>query len=334
MRYRSFGNTGLEVSYLSYGAAPLSCMYGDLSDDDAKYAVHMAIDSGINYFDVAPGYGPNGLAEERLGTALEGSRHKIILATKTGRYDTGAYQAPNYEFAYDKKTVRTEFEKSLRRLRTDYVDVLQVHDITNSRELSYILEETVPELEKLRDEGKIRFIGITSLYLDALKYVLDRSSSVDTVLNFCRYNLADTSLNGYFREDIEKRGLALVNASILFMGMLTCNNKTVVRVRKSEKFAALREAVQIACKLCEAEGTTLPEQAFLFGMEYREAATTLVGMGRPESVRRNLDMLDKSCDKNLCAKLQIILAGKSGFPDMGQAGGISLHPSPGAGSGT
>ena len=86
MRYRTLGRTGLEVSILGFGASPLGNEFGQADPREGERAVHLAIERGINYFDVAPYYGRT-LAETRLGEALCGRRDRIILATKMGRYD-------------------------------------------------------------------------------------------------------------------------------------------------------------------------------------------------------------------------------------------------------
>src|SRR5450432_2583433 len=85
VEYRKLGRTDLKVSVLGFGTSPLGDVYGTTDPQESKRAVALAIDRGINFFDVSPYYGIN-LAEERLGEALVGKRHKIILATKVGRY--------------------------------------------------------------------------------------------------------------------------------------------------------------------------------------------------------------------------------------------------------
>ena len=85
MEYRVLGKTGIRVSVIGFGASPLGNEFGPADFDEGLRAVHLAIDHGINLFDVSPFYGLT-LAEERLGKALEGRRDKVILATKCGRY--------------------------------------------------------------------------------------------------------------------------------------------------------------------------------------------------------------------------------------------------------
>lgn len=325
MKYRELGRTGLQLPVIGFGAGQFGDMYGDTTQKNCTETAAMAIDAGINYFDVAPSYGPEGLAEERLGIALKGhDRSKLVVNTKCGRWDHGVIGAPIYEYSFEPKKIRAELENSLRRLQMDYVDIYQIHDINNCPNLNYLIEETIPELEKLKQEGKIRFIGITGAYLDTMKYILDRTNAVDSVLSFCRYNLIDTSLKGYFSEYIQNRGLGLINASILYMGMLTPNVKTLVHWRDKQLLHNIREAVEKANELCVKAGTSLPEQACLFGLAYEEPASTLIGMGRPSSLERNLKLLEKSRNLELEQELLSLFHGKSIFQDVGQIDGKTI----------
>ncbi len=322
MRYKTLGRTELKVPVMGFGCGAFGDMYGGTTQENCNELVAMALDAGINYFDTAPSYGPEGLSEIRLGKAIRGiPRDRLIINTKCGRYDHGAVGAPSYEYVFDAARTRTELENSLRRIGTDYIDVYQIHDVNNCPDLRFIVEETVPELEKLREEGKIRFIGITGTYLDTLSFLLDHTSLIDTVLNFCRYNLIDTSLRGYFTKYIEERDIGLINASILYMGMLTSNLKTLQHWRSKKMLDPIRAAVKKANVLCEAAGTSLPEQAFLFGMDMDEAASTLVGMSNPRSLKRNLETLKKPRNPELEEELLEIFRGTSIFPDHGQIDG-------------
>src|SRR6202167_3011207 len=121
MEYATLGRTGLRVSKLGFGGSPLGNEFGAADPAEAERAVHCAIDLGINYFDVAPYYGRT-LAETRLGAALAGRRDKVVLATKCGRYDVAG-------FDFSAARIRRSIEESLKRLRTDHVDVFLAHDI-------------------------------------------------------------------------------------------------------------------------------------------------------------------------------------------------------------
>ena len=121
MIYRELGQTGLSVSILSYGASPLGNEFGAADPNEGVRAVHYAIERGINYFDVSPYYGRT-LAETRLGQALTGYRDMVFVATKMGRYDTGICDL-------SAERVVTSVEASVKRVRSDYLDVFEIHDM-------------------------------------------------------------------------------------------------------------------------------------------------------------------------------------------------------------
>ena len=167
MEQRTLGQTGLSVSILGFGASPLGDEFRKTTETERQQAVDTAIDQGINFFDVSPYYGRT-LAEERLGKALGNKRDKIVLATKCGRYDTAG-------FDFSAERVTRSVDESLQRLRTDRIDVMQVHDIEFG-DLQQVIDETIPALRKVKEAGKIRHIGITALSLTAM--TPDERSSV------------------------------------------------------------------------------------------------------------------------------------------------------------
>src|SRR3984957_596128 len=135
MNYRKLGKTDLNLSLIGFGGAALGGVFGNVDPGEGMRAVHLAVDSGINFFDTSPYYGTT-LAETRLGAALLGRRDRVIIATKCGRYGTN-------EFDFSAKRVTASIDESLRRLQTDYVDLLQVHDLEFG-DAQQIIEETIP----------------------------------------------------------------------------------------------------------------------------------------------------------------------------------------------
>ncbi len=158
MQYNVLGRTCLRVSVIGYGGAVLGIPYYLAREDttdpatQATYtaAIERALELGINYFDTAPGYG-NGISETILGGALSTHRNQVFLASKV-----------TYSGTPD--AIQKSVEQSLRRLNTDYLDVLQFHGgYFNDREADEILNGgRLERLEQLRDAGKIRFIGVTA----------------------------------------------------------------------------------------------------------------------------------------------------------------------------
>jgi aryl-alcohol dehydrogenase-like predicted oxidoreductase len=159
MRYRPLGNTGLSVSEIGFGAwgigglAEDASAYGPTDDAVSRRAVLAALDRGVNFFDTSPLYG-YGHSEELLGSTLEGARDRVLFATKAGYLDFKGTQD------FTPAGLRRSLEGSLKRLRTDYVDLFQLHDPPlEILERDDAIRDT---LESLRQEGKIRAAGISA----------------------------------------------------------------------------------------------------------------------------------------------------------------------------
>ena len=137
--------------------------------------MHEAIDLGVNFFDTAAYFGN---AEERLGKALVGRRDRLIVGTKAGRF---GYT----DFDFSPTRIRRSLENSLRLLKTDYVDILQLHDIEYVP-LRPVFEDSYAELAALRDKGLCRYIGMSGYPLDisfvANQYSLQRSGCATTLI--------------------------------------------------------------------------------------------------------------------------------------------------------
>jgi L-galactose dehydrogenase len=264
------------VSVIGFGGSPLGNEFGAVDSNEAKRAVAAAIDQGINFFDVAPYYGRT-LAEERLGAALQGKREKAILATKTGRYDVST-------FDFSAKRVRSSVEKSLRRLRTDYIDVLTAHDIEfGDRE--QIIHETIPEMRALAQEGKIRAVGISGLQLKMLADVAVRAQ-VDTVLSYCRYNLMLRDLNKWLMPVLQERQIGLINASPLHMRLLTEAGAPAWHPAPQ----AVKQAAAEVVRLCGGGIATL---SLAFCLDHPYISSTLVGISNAAEVASNVRALEQ-----------------------------------------
>ena len=140
----------LGLSRLGLGAAPLGNEYGDVDEREAVRAVHAAIDAGVTVFDTSPYYGRT-VSESRLGDALAGRRDEVVLCTKAGRYDLSLPDG----FDFSPQRLRRSVDESLRRLQTDRLDILLLHDIEFSAP-SAILDEAIPVLHELKQRGKTR----------------------------------------------------------------------------------------------------------------------------------------------------------------------------------
>ncbi len=296
MRYKELCKTGFKVSAISFGAAPLGEEYGPIEPAEGERVVCYAIDNGINYFDVAPYYGGT-LAETRLGQALTGRRHSIILATKVGRYK----RANAEEFDFSATRIRRSVEESLRRLKTDYIDVYQAHDIEFAPR-EQIINETLPAMHQLKREGKIRFVGITAYPLHLLRDVAERAE-VDTVLTYCRYNLMDTSMDEVLTPLTREKNTGLINASPLNMRLLTEKGAPAWHPAPKRVLDVARRAAQY----CRSKNADISELAMQFALAHEYVSTTLVGMSKVRHLTRNLKILETPLDSELLEEVLNII---------------------------
>lgn len=158
MQLRRLGESELKVSEVSMGCWGIGGgdVWGNQEKQDALEAIRVALDSGINFFDTAEAYG-DGASEELVGKALEGRRDEAIIGTKV---------SPDNLAPAD---LRKSCEDSLRRLKTDYIDVYYIH--WPNRKIP--LEDTLGEMEKLKEEGKIRTIACSNFGVEDLQELLE-----------------------------------------------------------------------------------------------------------------------------------------------------------------
>ena len=293
MQRRKLGNTTLETSILGFGASPLGDVFARTDPAEGERAVHCAIDRGINFFDVSPYYGLT-LAEERLGKALQGRRHEVLLATKAGRYGAA-------EFDFSAQGIRKGVEASLRRLRTDHVELLQVHDVEFGS-VEQIIDETLPALQSLKQEGKARFIGITSYSLHLLVRIA-QAFPVDTILSYCRYNLLFTDMDEMLTPFAADRGIGLINASPLVMGLLTPQGAPVWHPAQTEA----RAAAQRMQEICTSHGTDIATVALQFCLAHPQVSSTLTGMSTVAETEANVMIASTPINGDLLKELRGVL---------------------------
>ena len=294
MEYRKLGQTDLNLSIVGFGTATLGNVFGDIDAGEATRAVHFAIDSGINFFDSSPYYGTT-LSETRLGEALAGRRERVILATKCGRYGFD-------DFDFSAKRVIASIDESLRRLHTDYIDLFQLHDVEFG-DVQQIIHETLPALRQLQQQGKARYIGVTG-YPPRLLRRIAEATPVDSILTYCHYNLLNTDMDGVLTAFARKRGIGLINASGLCMGLLTEHGPPDWHPAPQQ----VRDAGKKAAEFCRLHGADLPEVALRFCLDHPYVSSTLIGMATTSQVETGLKLLQSSTDKALLAQVEAILA--------------------------
>jgi L-galactose dehydrogenase len=294
MEYRQLGRTALTVSTVGFGASPLGDVFGLTDPDEAVSAVHFAIDQGINFFDVSPYYGLT-LAETRLGKALQGRRERVVLATKCGRYGDEL-------FDFSAARITRSIDESLTRLRTEYVDLLQAHDVEFG-DARQIVEETIPAMRALQQAGKVRAIGISGYSLPVLISIAEQAQ-VDTILTYCHHNLLIVEIEETLLPVAERLGIGVINASALHMGLLTENAPPHWHPAP----LAVRSAAKQVMELCREYGLNGSEVALRFCFGFPKVASTLVGMSTREQVQSTLRALHMREDLRLMAEIRRVVA--------------------------
>ncbi len=294
MEYRKLGKTDLDLSLIGFGTSILGDIFGKVDFAEAARAIHLAVDSGINFFDCSPYYGIT-LAETRLGAALAGRRERAIVATKCGRYGFA-------EFDFSAKRVIASMDESLRRLQTDYIDLFQVHDVEFG-DLQQVIDETVPALRRLQEQGKARYVGITGYPPKALRHIAE-AVPVDSILSYCHYNLLNTDMDDVLTKFARERGIGLINAAGLCMGILTENGPADWHPAPAE----VRDAGRKAAEFCRLRGVDIAELALHFCLDHPYVSSTLIGMATTREVESSLKLLQGSTDKALLGEVKGILA--------------------------
>jgi len=293
MKYRLLGKTGLEVSRLSFGASSLGSVFRQTDDEEGVRTVHAALDAGINYIDVSPYYGAT-KAETVLGKAIsQTSRDRFYLSTKAGRYGVDS-------FDFSRSRIESSLEESLRRLNTDYVDILFLHDIEFVHP-AIILEEAIPALNRLKEQGKIRFTGICGLPLALFEQILPQAQ-VDAIISYCHYSLNDTTLLGLLPL-LDKHGVGLVNASPISMGLLSTRGTPEWHLASPELKAACLRAAELVAE----RGGDIAKLAIQFSTGHERIPTTLVSTANPANIARNAQWTEEPMDEELLKDVLDIL---------------------------
>jgi L-galactose dehydrogenase len=290
MEFRELGGTGLAVSAVSYGTAPLGGMFGATDEPRALASVQRAVDAGITFFDSSPYYG-NGLAEERLGKALRGIRDRVVVGTKAGRYGLD-------DFDFSPARVRASLEESLRLLGTDYVDTFLLHDI-EFVDLDPVLTDSYGEMVRLREEGKCRFIGVSGYPMATLRRAIGETG-IDVVLSYAHGTLLDTCVQRDLLPVARERGVGVINAAAVALGLLTPGGSRIGHDHPAD--ADIREAARRVVAVCEESGVDVSFLANQFAIQRSGCATTVVGTTNPRHLDTAIAAADTPIDEALLAR--------------------------------
>lgn len=229
MEYRKLGNTELELSAITYGAFAIGGnMWGGNEKKDSIDSIHASIDNGVTTIDTAPFYG-FGLSEEMIGEALKSQdRSKVQLLTKFGLVwdgsnngkgefffdaDDNGKKLPVYKYS-SKESVIKEIEESLKRLRTDYIDLLQIHWPDSTTPIS----ETMEAVETLIQQGKIRAFGVSNY---SIPQIQEAQKTIQIASNQVAYSMLNRKIETDLIPFTVEEKIGIIAYSPMERGLLT-----------------------------------------------------------------------------------------------------------------
>ncbi len=295
MQTRSLGRTGLQLPILSFGASSLGQEFRAVSLDEALRSVRVALDGGLNFIDTSPFYG-RGMSEVLLGIALRGvPRDSYTLCSKLGRYDL-------QHFDFSAKRVAESVDVSLHRLGTDHLDIMLCHDI-EFVPMQQVVDETLPALRKIQEQGKVRFIGISGYPMKLFRFVLEQTD-LDCVLSYNQYTLQNTRFADELVPMLKERGVGAMNAGPFSARLLT-NAPLPAWLKEPEEVKA---AARRAAAHCESKGVDIAKLALQFSIANPDITTTIAGSANPTNIQKWIDWAQEPIDQELLAEVQAIFA--------------------------
>ncbi len=293
MEKRPLGKTGLDLSVLGFGASSMGAEFRNVDITESLDSVRTALDCGMNLVDTSPYYG-RGQSEVLLGYALDGiPRDSYYLCTKLGRY------APSH-FDFSARRVTESIDISLERMRTDYLDIALCHD-PEYVDLQILVDETIPALRKVQEQGKVRFIGMSGYPMKIFTEVLSQTN-LDVVLSYNHYTLQNTMLEDMI-PFLQQQSVGIMNAAPFSARLLT-NAKLPVWHKATPQ---VRNICQKAAEHCAQAGTDIAKLAVQYSVANENFATCITGSANPNRVAQWCDWINEPTDQNLLAEVLEIL---------------------------
>jgi D-threo-aldose 1-dehydrogenase len=311
----ALGRSGLQVTRMMFGGAPIGGLFAPVTEQAARATLEAAWAAGIRAFDTAPHYGV-GLSEQRLGAFLAGlPRHEYVLCTKVGRLLVPAerdvegadafYGTPRLRRVrdYSRDGVRASLEASLRRLGTDRVDMVLIHDPDDHARQA--LDEAYPALAELRAEGVIDAVGVGMNQAPLLQWFVERAD-LDCVLIAGRYSLLDASAGDSLLPACRERGVAVLAGGVFNSGILADPLQSAEAGATYDYLPAPAEVVERAGRLramCARYGLPLAAVALRFALRHPAVTAAVVGARSAEEIRADAGYLAADVPDELFAEL-------------------------------
>jgi aryl-alcohol dehydrogenase-like predicted oxidoreductase len=294
---RPIGSTGLVGTPLVFGSAPLATGWWNNTEEVAVATVAAALAAGITWFDTAPLYG-SGDSEERVGAGLAAGLGSgpVTLATKVGRPFVGTGDAREAVFDYSAAGVRASLEASLTRLGRDHVEIVHIHD--PDVHLEQALDEALPELVAMRDEGLLRAISVGTMSCASALHML-RNAELDLVMIANRLTLLEASALDELLPECRGRGVPLLAAAVFNSGVLARPTEPGVWFDYAPADAAMLARVEAMAAACNEAGVSLKAAAMQFPLQHDGVAAVVVGMATPAQVAENVALFEQPIPDDL-----------------------------------
>jgi D-threo-aldose 1-dehydrogenase len=321
---RTLGKSGLEVTIMGFGGAPLGNLFEGFSDQQARATLDACHDAGIRYFDTAPLYG-FGLSEHRVGEALRGKeRADLVLSTKVGRlleprdpailehghFKDGLPFAQVYDYSYD--GVMRSLEDSLQRLGTWRIDILLVHDLdvwTHRSEearrarVEEFMAGGYRAMQGLRDSGAVGAIGAGVNETAACQDLAERGD-FDCFLLAGRYTLLEQAPLDELLPLCEKRKIALIIGGAYNTGILATGAVPGAYFQYAPAKPEIMERVRRIEAVCGRHGVRLPTAALQFPLGHPAVAAVIPGTRAPAEVTQNVEIFAPAIPADFWAELK------------------------------
>lgn len=327
---RPVRDTGLKVSVLGIGTAPLGNLFSQLDEATAVTTVSTALESGINLIDTSPWYGL-GLAELRVGSATRQSRcprENMVISTKVGRWmnpmsakarQTGDVAAPGWaaplnhqavlDYSYD-GTLRS-IEQTLLRTGLDRVDLVLIHDVdvwthgADALEGLFVqaMDGAYRALHRLREEGVIKGIGIGVNEADICERFA-KAGDFDAMMLAGRYSLLEQPALDSFLPLAEKKRIAMLLGGVFNSGILATGAVPGARYNYREAPPEIVSKVNAIERVCTAHQVKLADVALQFALAHPAVASLVLGAVTPQEVQRNIESVQADIPASLWSDLR------------------------------
>jgi aryl-alcohol dehydrogenase-like predicted oxidoreductase len=316
MQYRTLGRTGVKVSPLCLGAMMFGA-WGNADHDDSISIIHRALDAGVNFVDTADVYS-RGESEEIVGKALAGGRRdNVVLATKVhGRMGDD----PN-EFGNTRRWIIREVENSLRRLKTDWIDLYQIHRPEQDTDV----EETLGALSDLVHAGKVRYIGSSTFPASQIveaQWAARRRSLERFVCEQPPYSMLIRAVEADILPTCQRHGMGVIPWSPLAGGWLSGKWRLGSEDLSSRRSAMLParydlslpgnqrklEAADALGKLADEAGLTLIQMALAFVIRHPAVTAAIIGPRTMEHLESQLPAADHELSDDVLDRIDEIVA--------------------------